>query len=184
MLDIHPVTPHRWDDLQRLFGPSGAYSGCWCMWWRVTSSEFERESGDGLKAAMQTLVAAGPPPGLLAYLAGEPIGWVSLGNRDDFGRLNRSPKLKSVDDRQVCSVVCFFIDRDHRRTGVAAELLEAAVDQARTDGHALIEGYPIDTSNSKPGTADLFTGTLALFEQAGFREVLRRGGRPIVRRDL
>ena len=28
-LTFHPVTPDRWPDLERLFGPRGAYSGCW-----------------------------------------------------------------------------------------------------------------------------------------------------------
>ena len=28
-LIFHPVTPDRWPDLERLFGPHGAYSGCW-----------------------------------------------------------------------------------------------------------------------------------------------------------
>ena len=31
-LDIQPLTPDRWSDLEALFGKQGAYSGCWCMW--------------------------------------------------------------------------------------------------------------------------------------------------------
>ncbi len=34
--EIHPLTPDRWDDLETLFGPRGAYVGCWCMFWRVS----------------------------------------------------------------------------------------------------------------------------------------------------
>ena len=30
-LAFHPVTPDRWPDLERLFGPHGANSGCWCL---------------------------------------------------------------------------------------------------------------------------------------------------------
>ncbi|CAN5279064.1 hypothetical protein BH18ACT5_BH18ACT5_14030 [soil metagenome] len=46
----------------------------------------------------------------------------------------------------------------------------------------MIEAYPIDTSGLKsPASAGLFTGVLSMFEEAGFREVARRGGRPIVR---
>jgi len=184
MIDIHPVTPDRWQDLEQLAGPSGIYSGCWCMWWRVTSKEFDAEVGDGLRNRLRQLVNSGTPPGLLAYRGDQPIGWVSLGDRREFGRLNRSPRLKPFDDQPACSVVCFFIDREHRRSGVAATLLEAAVDRARTDGFGLIEGYPIDTSTRRRSSADLFTGTLDLFERAGFREVARRSGRPIVRRDI
>ena len=44
-LDIHPLTPDRWDDFEELFGERGAYGGCWCMWWRITRAEFERQKG-------------------------------------------------------------------------------------------------------------------------------------------
>jgi hypothetical protein len=46
----------------------------------------------------------------------------------------------------------------------------------------VVEAYPIDTAGGKRSSADLYTGTLAMFERAGFEEVARRGGRPIVRR--
>ena len=45
-LEIHRVTPERWDDLVELFGPGGAYGGCWCMWNRETSREFEECKGE------------------------------------------------------------------------------------------------------------------------------------------
>lgn len=182
IMEIHPATPDRWPDLEQLFGPNGAYSGCWCMWWRVSNREFESQAGSGLRALLKELVDHGPVPGLLAYRNGEAVGWVSLGDRSEFGRLNRSPKLKPIDDRRVCSVVCFFIRRDQRRSGAASALLDGAVEVARTRGYDQIEGYPIDTSAGARGAAELFTGTLDLFERAGFVETLRRGGRPIVRR--
>src|SRR2546430_2424405 len=38
--DIHPATARRWPDLEKLFGPNGAYSNCWCMWWRLRHRDF------------------------------------------------------------------------------------------------------------------------------------------------
>lgn len=183
-MDIHRVTPNRWTDLESLFGPSGAASGCWCMWWRITAKEFDREAGKGLKRSFRSLVLSGPPPGLLAYEDGTPVGWVSLGARSEFGRLNRSPKLKPVDDEPVCSIVCFFIDRAHRRTGMAEVLLEAAVSYAEEGGYRWAEGYPIDTRGVRKESGSIFTGTLDLFTRAAFAEVERRGGRPIVRKRI
>jgi hypothetical protein len=48
----------------------------------------------------------------------------------------------------------------------------------------VVEAYPIDTGGARRSSADLYTGTLAMFERAGFEEVARRSGRPIVRRTL
>jgi GNAT superfamily N-acetyltransferase len=183
-LEVLPVTPDRWDDVADLAGERGFTSGCWCMWWRVTSKEFEERHGAGLRQDFRELVAAGPEPGLLAYVDGRPVGWVAVAPRDEYPRLERSPKLRRLDDRPVWSITCFTIDRQHRRQGVAAALLDAAVDFARQRGADVVEAYPIDTGGGKRSSADLYTGTLAMFERAGFEEVARRGGRPIVRRTL
>jgi GNAT superfamily N-acetyltransferase len=181
-LEVYPVTPERWGDLAELAGERGFTSGCWCMWWRVTSKEFDERHGAGLRRDFQRLVDAGPEPGLLAYVDGVPAGWVAIAPRDEYPRLDRSPKLRRLDDLPVWSITCFTIDRRHRRRGVAAALLDAAVAFARERGAEVVEAYPIDTAGGKRSSAELYTGTLAMFERAGFEEVARRGGRPIVRR--
>jgi hypothetical protein len=46
-LDVRPVTSERWDDLLVLFGDRGAYSGCWCMWFRVRNVVWQRNGNEG-----------------------------------------------------------------------------------------------------------------------------------------
>src|SRR5437763_16254095 len=89
-LTFRPVTPARWDDLVELFGwDRGAYSGCWCMWFRITQQEFSkaapRGGAAGNRAAMKRLVGRDAVPGLLAYDGGTPVGWVSVAARAQFG---------------------------------------------------------------------------------------------------
>jgi GNAT superfamily N-acetyltransferase len=143
-LRFHPVTPDRWPDLERLFGPRGANSGCWCLWWRLSRAEFDRCTADERKAGLKELVDAGRPPGILAYLADEPIAWVSLGPREDFGALERSRVLKRVDDQPVWSIVYFFVDKRYRRQGLMVRLLQGAVGYAAANGAQTVEGYPVD----------------------------------------
>jgi hypothetical protein len=71
------------------------------VWWRLSRAEFDRCTADELRAEMKGLVDAGRPPGILAYLADEPIAWVSVGPCEDFSALERSHTLKRVDDRPV-----------------------------------------------------------------------------------
>jgi GNAT superfamily N-acetyltransferase len=182
-LVVKPLTRSRWDDLVVLFGDRGAYSGCWCMWFRVTSKQFSDNGNRGNRRALTTLVERGRRPGLLGYLDGSPVGWVSVAPRHEFGRIERSPVLARVDDEDVWSIVCFYIDRRHRRNGVASELLRAAIAYATGKGARTIEGYPIDASKRKSiASAELFVGTSEMFARAGFREVARRSPtRPIMR---
>lgn len=191
-LTAHPLTAERWPDLERLFGPSGAYSNCWCAFQRVTGREFSagcRDRGAGNRALLRRLTDEGRRPGLIGYRDGEPVGWISLGSRPEFGRILRSP-ITGLDpsqaaDRSVWSIVCFFIPRAHRRTGVGRALLERAVEHARSSGASLLEAYPVDTRGARVPGSTAFTGTLDLFVSAGFKVVAERvPGRPVVRLDL
>jgi GNAT superfamily N-acetyltransferase len=183
-IEVQPVTPDRWDDLVRLAGERGFWSGCWCMWWRLTNQEAEGQSEAHARTALQRLVDEGREPGLLAYRDGEPVGWVSVAPRGEYRRVERTRKLVPVDQRPAWAVVCFYVPRERRRTGVVAALLDAAVDHARARGAELLEGYPVDPAATKATGARRGTGPLATFERAGFVEVARRGGRPLVRRQL
>jgi GNAT superfamily N-acetyltransferase len=183
-VEIRPVTKDRWEDVDRLAGANGFYSGCWCTWWQTASKEWDDLGSKKRRARLRRSVLDGDEPGLLAYLDDEPVGWVRVGPREDHPRMQRSPKLKPVDDTPVWVVSCFVVRRDARRQGVGAALLEAAVLHARQHGAAAVEGVPVDVATRRSvGAADLFTGSLGMFESAGFVEIERRGGRPIVRRD-
>jgi GNAT superfamily N-acetyltransferase len=183
-IDVRPVTPERWDDLERLFGPVGAYSNCWCTWWRLGAKEWNDATPDERRSVLRRAVEGGSEPGLLAYDGDEPIGWVAVAPRAEYPRLNRSPHTRPVDDVPVWSITCFWIRPDRRATGVAARLLEAAVEHARAHGAPAVEGYPIDPAVRPSAPADSYTGVVAMFTNRGFDEIARRTAtsRVVVRR--
>lgn len=184
-LSIRPVTPDRWDDLVTLFGPRGAVAGCWCMWWRLSAKEWGSKAYEGNRRSMKKIVDAGERPGLLAFRDGEPVGWVSVAPREQFPRIERSRVLGPVDDAKVWSVVCFFIHRNERGSGVGSALLDAAVEEAAKRGATIVEGYPVDPRGRKTSNGSAFTGLEAMFRAAGFEEVERRSaGRPIMRKTV
>jgi GNAT superfamily N-acetyltransferase len=176
-LAFRPLTPARWEDFVELFGPHGATGGCWCMWPRLTSKEFESRKGAANRRAMRALVHAGHVPGILAYRGRSPVGWCALAPREEYVRLARSRVLAPVDDQPVWSVFCFFIARTARGQGVATALLRAAVAHACRKG-----GYPIEPRTGRFPDAFAYHGTASAFRAAGFREVARRSEtRPIMR---
>lgn len=181
-LDFHPVTPERWKDFKTLFGQRGACGGCWCMWWRLTRSEFETQKGEGNKKAMKKIITSGEIPGLLAYADGQPVAWCSVAPREAFPALERSRILKRVDDKPVWSIVCFFVAKLYRRKGITVPFLKAVLKYAKGRGAEVIEGYPVEPK--KGMTADVFayTGLASAFRKAGFQEIVRRSEtRPIMR---
>jgi GNAT superfamily N-acetyltransferase len=183
-VEIHPLTPARWEDFEKLFGPSGASGGCWCMAFRMRSAENARAKGSERKAAMRALVASGPPPGLIAYANGEPCGWVSLDARERFTMLQYSRMYVPVDDEPVWTIVCFVVGRRFRRRGLMTQLLDAAVHYARERGARAIEAYPVEQTSELKGYAG-YMGVRSVFDRSGFREIARlKNGRPVMRKEL
>ncbi len=154
------------------------------MWNRISNRHFEETTGDEKREMLRAIVDD-RVPGLLAYEDGLPVGWVSVGPRHEFGRIQRSRVTKAVDDVPVWSIVCFVIERSHRSTGVGTELLRAAVEYAREKGAAAVEGYPVEPRRDRMPDIYAWMGLASMFEAAGFTEIARRSEtRPLFRKVL
>jgi len=182
--EILPLTPARWTDFETLFNSNAVCTGCWCMWWRVSNKEFNTLGKDGLKEAMRTIVHRGIEAGLMAYIDGNPAGWVTVAPRADYVRLSTSRLLAPVDDQSVWSIPCFFVHHNYRHQGLMNQLISAAIEYAKEHGAKMVEAYPSE-SEKKTGPADIYTGVVSSFKSAGFEEVVRRKAtRPIMRKIL
>jgi GNAT superfamily N-acetyltransferase len=194
-MEFHPLTTDRLADLATLFDQGGDPKWCWCAFFRVRGRDFSNSTRAGnrelLTEATRQGERDGHTPGLLAYDDGTVVAWVSLGPREDYERLTTSRVLAPVDDAPVWSIVCFVVGRQSRGRGVAAVLLDAAIDYARDHGATTLEAYPVELAEGERiASANTYMGTLAMFERAGFEVVARRQAnsttrvRPIVRRTL
>ena len=184
-LRIEPATAANWPPLCQLFGARGACGGCWCMTMRLPPRLYEAGKGAGNRRRLRRRIGKGPPPGLLAFRRGEPVGWISLGPRAEFPRLANSRVLAPVDARPVWSVVCMVVRKDLRRRGISVQLLRAAAEFAAASGAQVLEGYPQEPGRARMPDVFAWTGVAAAFRRAGFTEVARRSPtRPIFRREL
>jgi GNAT superfamily N-acetyltransferase len=180
-----PLTAGTWPHLEQLFGlPGGSIvRGCWCMFYRRAG---KWDGGPGPhgpqnKQALCDLVSNGTTPGLIGYLGESPAGWISLGPREDYRKLQRSPIMKPVDSTPVWSVVCSYVARPYRGQGVQHRLLAAAISFARDSGATTLEAYPVDKAERSQDDF-IFFGSRGLYEQAGFSEVARRSPTRVVMR--
>ena len=187
MFEVRPLTDQTWADLEELFGlPGGSIvRGCWCIYYRKVGrvSVGKAQASDN-KAELHGLVGSGVVPGLIGYANGSPVGWISLGPREDYRKLERSRVMKAVDETPVWSIVCTYVAKAYRGKGYQHKLLAGAIDYARDQGVRMLEAYPVD----KPERSHddfMFFGARSLYERAGFREVVRRSPtRVVMRRGL
>ena len=182
--DARPLTSETWSDLEELFAlPGGSIvRGCWCMYYRRSGKvSVSGAAGVENKQQLCDLVDGGVVPGLVGFVDGTPAGWISLGPREDYAKLRRSPIMKPVDEEEVWSVVCTYVAKSFRGQGVQHRLLGGGIDYAREQGVRTLEAYPVD----KPERSHddfMFFGSRGLYEHAGFVEVVRRSPTRVVMR--
>lgn len=181
-LEYRPVTNDRWADFEELFGKSGAYGGCWCMWWRSKRSEFEARAGAGNRVAMKDLVDTSTVPGILIYVDDRPVAWCSIAPREQYGSLNRSRVLKRIDDTPVWSLVCLFVAKGYRKQGITRAVIQSAIDYVRSQGGKIIEAYPTLPKEHRLPPVSSFMGLPVMFEKEGFVEVARPSDSKVVMR--
>jgi GNAT superfamily N-acetyltransferase len=178
---IHPLTPRNLPALEDLFNAQGPVGRCWCMYWRIGDS-YRKRSPKENKADFSRLVKSGPPIGLLAFSGDLCVGWCQLTPRDALPWMDKTWRLKRVDDKPVWSLSCFYIRIGWRRKGVTSALIAAAIERARKAGAPALEAYPLDGDLSPSSTN---TGYVSTFRRMGFKVVARHVlPRPIVRYDF
>ena len=146
------------------------------MYWRIPRKECQRNYGEGNKRFLKQIVDSGKVPGILAYYRGKPVGWCSVAPREDFPVVLRSPTLKPMDDQPVWSIVCFFVSKPYRKSGLTHLLIRAAIQYAKEHGARIIEAYPIDV-HAKYIEYERYSGLTATSAKEGFKEVLGRSER-------
>lgn len=182
-LRIEPLTFKNWDKFEDLFGPRGACGNCWCMFYRLGNKAFhDGKTKEGNKTAMKEIVWTEKPAGLLGFTGDKAIAWCAFAPREDFPRLEKSRVHKRIDDKEVWSIPCFFIDKAYRRAGLTIKLLKEAISYARENGIKVIEAYPAIPTKEKLPDSFAWIGLYSSFEHAGFEIVDRKSkNRPMVR---
>jgi len=181
-LSVHPLTPNNWSDFEVLFGEKGACGGCWCMWYRLKRSKYESTKGSKNRSMMKKIVDSGIIPGILAFDGSKPVGWCSLGPREEYTVLSRSRILKPVDNKKVWSIVCIFINKEYRKKGLTEFIIKSALDFTKLNNVKILEAYPIDTENKNYPVVFAHTGFISTYYSIGFKECARRSStRPILR---
>lgn len=175
-VEVVPATEDRFEDVAAVLG-CDERAPCCCQYWRMSSGDYGRSTLEARRAALRAQTSETLPPGLLAYVDGEPVGWCGFGVRQRLERLVRSRTIPAIDQLPVWSIFCFTVRVGFRRQGVAHALLAGVIEYAREQGAPVLEAYPVDTGGIRIHGTAAYVGTTSLFEAAGFRRVLETDAR-------
>jgi GNAT superfamily N-acetyltransferase len=190
---VVPANEATWQDLRAIFGTADYPAHCLCQRFKVTGWLWRDTTLEQREEMLRSGTACGDPgaestSGLVAYVDGEPAGFVAVEPRTGYPKLRgtRVPwtgRSEDRDDDGVWAVTCFTVRKGFRGRGLTYHLAEAAAEHARACGARSVEGYPMITQPGKEITwGELHVGARQVFEDAGFREVSHPTPRRVVMR--
>jgi hypothetical protein len=181
---VKPLTMETWDAYARLLEKhNGVWGGCWCVWFHDDTAEGSKTEVGG-RAFKKRMVELGIAHAALVFAGDDAIGWAEYGSPTELPRIyHRKEYLATVPELPKYRITCFFIDRDHRHSGVSGEALRGAIDLIAAAGGGTVEGYPHDLSPGKKiSSSFLYNSTRSLFEKTGFVYVRPLGTQKCVMR--
>jgi GNAT superfamily N-acetyltransferase len=183
-MEIRPIDSDSVDDLSDLFCTDKGAAGCWCTWFIIPVKEYHAAGGDGNRARFCELVASSKqPPGLIAYLDDEPVGWCAVGPRSRYVRAIRTPTYKGRDpdeDDDVWLLPCLFVRKEARKSGLSEQLVGSAVRLAKECGAVAIEAFPY--AGRERRSKETQVGFEAVFARCGFAVIGRPSASRVVMR--
>jgi GNAT superfamily N-acetyltransferase len=173
---VRPLDEATWPDFARLVeSHNGVWGGCWCMGFH--------EEGVGRKKTVaqnrsekECRVREGRAHAALVYDGPNCVGWCQFGPTDELPRIkHRRAYLDGLGALPDWRITCFFVDRKHRRSGVASTALGGALNEIARLGGGTVESYPEAIEGRSVSGSFLHNGTVSMFESHGFERTRRLG---------
>jgi GNAT superfamily N-acetyltransferase len=181
--EVRALGNQTWTDFVRVMEKhNGVWGGCWCVAFHPTEGG-SHATTETRRAYKERLVRVGRSHAALVYAGTDIAGWCQFGppaelpaRMGSFRRLGAEPP----DWR----ITCFFVDRDHRRQGVAETALSGALRMIAAAGGGTVDGYPIATRGNAYSSSFLWGGTESMFAAAGFGTLGALGSSKLVMRKV
>jgi GNAT superfamily N-acetyltransferase len=169
-LTSKPLSPDTWPEFARLVEKhNGIFGGCWCISFHLTGKE-EQRGAAAYRAMKQELVREGRAHAALVFDGPNAVGWCQFGPTVELPNIrSRKAYEEGLGVLPDWRITCFFIDRERRGEGIATVALREALREIGRLGGGTVEGYPEDFTGQRTSNSFLCSGTLGMFEKAGFK---------------
>jgi len=151
---------------------SGLFSGCWCTWFHPQ----DREEDEANRPYKERMVREKVAHAALVFDGDDAVAWAEFGTPEELPNIHHRKQYEQETVEQPdYRVTCIYVDKRHRKGGLAAIALRGALDLIAHQGGGRVEGYPQDTPGRKMNPSFLYNGTRHMYEEAGFVYVRPKG---------
>lgn len=168
---VVPLGPATWDlfaDLAERH--NGVWGGCWCTYFHLYPDPVEERRAIGNREFKHQLVLAGRTHAALVLDGDRAVAWAQYGRVEEVPNIHhRKQWEQGVVRRPDFRITCLFVDRAHRRSGLASVAVRGALALIAAEGGGLVESYPHDLPPGTRSSASfLYNATRTMYEQLGF----------------
>ncbi|MBB5830498.1 GNAT family N-acetyltransferase [Brachybacterium aquaticum] len=162
---------------------NGVWGGCWCSYFHGDTPMTLKGEHDG-PTFKRRLVEEGVAHAALVLEGEQAIAWCEYGSPLELPNIYHRKEYDAGETSPApWRITCFFVDRDHRRQGVAREALDGALGLIAAAGGGEVVSFPNELVEGKRTSSSfLHNGTRAMFEKAGFTIERSLGKRKTVAR--
>jgi ribosomal protein S18 acetylase RimI-like enzyme len=137
----------------RAFSDGNIQKGCYCVWHHWTEKHEqernlmpENERPFRKRDYAKELIERGILNGFVAIHEDKIVGFCNADLKDNYFRLSKENTPNSWigarEGDKFFSIVCFTVEPDMRRKGIAKAMLDCACRYAKENGYDFVEGYP------------------------------------------
>lgn len=167
---IEPLSADTWQAFAGLAERhNGVWGGCWCTYFHLYPDPPERRELGNCEFKRQ-LVLSDRTHAALVLDGDRAIAWAQFGPVAELPNIqHRTEWEKGLVRAPDFRITCLFVDRDHRRRGVAAVAVRGALALIAEAGGGLVEAYPHDLPpGKKTSSSFLYNATRTMYEGLGF----------------
>ncbi|MET0811647.1 MAG: GNAT family N-acetyltransferase [Microbacterium sp.] len=164
---------------------NGVWGGCYCHYFHA-DTETAKKAELGGAAFKRRMIEEGIAHAALVFDGDQAIAWCEYGSPLELPNIYHRKQYDAEESRPApWRITCFFVDRDHRRKGVALEALRGALDLIAEAGGGEVVSFPnIVEPGKRVSSSFLHNVTPSMFEEAGFTFERRIGKNKTVMRKV
>ena len=156
---------------------NGVWGGCWCTYFHRRPDNNAERAAVGNREFKRRLVDDDDAHAALVFNGDVAVAWCQYGTVEELPNIHhRTEWERTVEVIPDYRITCLFVDRDYRRSGVAALAVQGALDLIAAAGGGIVESYPHDlVPGTRKSASFLYNSTRSMYERLGFTYLRSKG---------